>query len=184
MMPPEGVALALAFAVAIAPHHALAKLGNARNAAVLARTTATGSLRIEARTSELRVEEDPQGMVRIAVPLAGLDTGIALRNRHLREKYLQTDQYPNAELTVERGALAFPEPGQTTTRSLAGTMKLHGASRSVTFTYSARRDGAAYQVHGAVRININDYGVDTPQFLGVKVDPRVDVTIDFVVNDS
>lgn len=175
---------ALALAAAFASSDSLAKLRNARESSVVARTSATGNLKIEAKTSELHVDEDPNGVVTVRVPLAGLDTGIALRNRHLREKYLHTDKYPNAELSVARSALAFPAEGQTATQSAPGTMKLHGASKPVTFTYSARREGAAYRVHGTVRVNINDFAIETPQFLGIKVNPNVDVSVDFVVDDS
>lgn len=168
----------------LVPGAALAKLGEARQPSVVARTSATGGLAIEARTSELQVTEDDAGTVTVTVPLARLDTGIALRNRHLREKYLETAAYPSAELSVARSALAFPVDGQTVSRTAPGTMKLHGVRRPVTFSYSAHRDGASSRVQGTVRLDIRDYGIVTPEFLLVKVNPIVDVSADFVATDS
>ena len=34
--------------------------------------------------------------------LSSLKTGIDLRDRHMKEKYLQVDQYPEAHLTIEK----------------------------------------------------------------------------------
>jgi polyisoprenoid-binding protein YceI len=175
--------IAGAILVATAAQPASAKLGNAHDASVVASTSATGGLKIQAQTAELRLDESPTGVVTIVIPLANLDTGIALRNRHLREKYLQVDKYPTAVLTVARSALEFPAPGANVTRSAPGMLTLHGVTKPVMFTYTAQRAGAEYAVHGSVHVNINDFGVPTPSFLGVSVKPDTEVALAFVAAD-
>ena len=173
--------LAGAILLATAARPASATLGNAHDTSVVAKTSATGGLKIQAETTEL--DESPTGVVTIVIPLASLDTGIALRNRHLREKYLQVDKYPTAVLTVARSALEFPAPGANVTRSAPGTLTLHGVTKPVMFKYTAQHAGAENAVHGSVHVNINDFGIPTPSFLGVSVKSDTEVAVAFVAAD-
>src|SRR5262245_21252728 len=88
--------------------------------------TASGGMKIAGVTHEVDDRDEGDKIV-VTVPLADLDTGIAVRNQHLREKYLETAQYPNAELTIPRSAIQFPPEGGTAKDvSVSGEMKLHG----------------------------------------------------------
>ena len=60
-------------------------------------------LKIEGSTKELTVTE-ADGNVVVDVPLASLATGIALRDQHMKDKYLEVSKYPLATLTVARSA--------------------------------------------------------------------------------
>src|SRR5438132_5755067 len=68
--------------------------------------------KIEGKTAELTVKDDGKA-VTFVVPLATLKTGIDLRDRHMREKYLETDKYPNAVLEVPWSAIKLPEDGKS-----------------------------------------------------------------------
>jgi polyisoprenoid-binding protein YceI len=140
-------------------------------------------LRIEGKTSDVRVSES-QGQVHVSVGLANLDTGIALRNRHMREKYLEVQKYPSADLLVSRAALSLPQDGADVSGTANGTMMIHGQSKPVSFTYRARRDHQAYDVTGNVHINVKDYGISVPSYLGITVKPDVEVAVRYVANDT
>jgi polyisoprenoid-binding protein YceI len=136
-----------------------------------------GGLKIVGNTSQITAKEDGANAI-VSVPLGGLSTGIALRDKHMKEKYLETDKFPNAELTVARSAV------KEGSGSAQGTMKIHGQSKPVTFSYSAKKSGAGYAVDGTVRINIKDFGVEVPSYLGVTVKPEVDVAVKFNATDN
>jgi hypothetical protein len=51
----------------------------------------------------------------------------------------------------------------------------------VTVHYSAKADGAAVAAQGRFRINMNEFGINVPSYLGVTVKPDVDVTASFRV---
>jgi polyisoprenoid-binding protein YceI len=140
-------------------------------------------LRIEGKTSDVHVSES-QGQLHVSVGLANLDTGIALRNRHMREKYLEVQKYPSAELLVSRAALSLPQDGAGVSGTATGIMMIHGQSKPVSFTYRAHRDHQAYDVTGNVHVNITDYGIDVPSYLGVTVKPDVDIGVRYVANDT
>lgn len=166
-------ALGLALAAATPSQ---AALRGASAALVSFSASATGGLEFEGKTSELSVAES-SGKIHFVVPLANVDTGISLRNKHMREKYLEVGKYPNAELVVDRSALNVPPDGQTSTGSVVGSMTIHGQTRPVTVRYSARRAGASFAISGQVPLDVRDFGIRIPSYLGVTVKPNVEVTL-------
>jgi polyisoprenoid-binding protein YceI len=145
--------------------------------------TGPGGLRIEGTGSELQSEDKGDAVV-IVVPMAKVTTGIGVRDTHMHEKYLETPKYPTAELVVPRPGLKFPADGASVDATAPGTMTIHGKSRPVTFHYKAVRKGKAYDVQGDVHVNMNDYGIETPTYLGITVKPPVDITVSFRLVES
>ena len=166
-------------------------LGPSLADAALARTgtpnvqfTALGpaGLKIVGTTHDLDIREN-DGVLNVSVPLANLDTGIALRNKHMREKYLEVDKYPRAELSLGRGAVQMPAAGSSTSGDVEGTIAIHGVSRKTHFTYQSKRDERGIHVSGALHVNMNDHGISVPSYLGVTVKPDVDVALTFDVTE-
>jgi polyisoprenoid-binding protein YceI len=156
---------------------------HANSAKVVFTCSGPGGLRIEGTGTEL-LAEDKAGALVVTVPLASVTTGMSLRDTHMHEKYLESAKYPNAELSVPRTALKFPSDGSSIEATAAGTMSIHGTSRPVSFHYKAQRSGAAYDVQGDVHVNMNDYGITTPSYLGITVKPPVDVAVSFRLLDG
>lgn len=147
-------------------------------AAVLISMQGTAGLHIEGTTHELAISERDGELV-FQVPLAGVDTGIGLRNRHMRG-YLDTAHFPDAELEVARSAVVFPAPGRTIEADAPGTIRLHGVSRPCSIHYRVERASSGeYRVHGGAQIDMRDFGIDVPSYLGVHVEPAVTIQVDF-----
>ena len=141
----------------------------------------TAGLHVEGVTHELLLTKREGNLV-FRVPLAGLDTGIGLRNRHMRG-YLDVTNFPDAELHVARKGVAFPSPGKTVESDTRGTFTLHGISRpcSIHYRVEAGQPGE-HRVHGTTRIDIRDFGIEVPAW-GVRVDPSVGIQVDFTLRD-
>ena len=131
-----------------------------------------GGLKLQGVTHEATLKDDGK-RISVTVPLAGLDTGIDLRNRHMREKYLQVDRFPDATLVVPWSALQVPANGQSLEAKADGQLTLHGVTRAVRFAYQAKRAGPRIDVTGTLPLNISDYGIQRPSFLGVTVQPDI-----------
>lgn len=164
------------------PTLALAALTRAGDASAVFVAVGPAGLKIEGKTSELDVAE-ADGKVKVGVPLANLDTGITLRNKHMREKYLEVAKFPRAELVVEKNALKIPADGAEVTGTTTGWMTIHGQTKSVSFQYTARLSGGTYAVTGSTHLNINDFGIGVPSYLGVTVKPEIDVNVRFSAVD-
>ena len=140
-------------------------------------------LDIVGKTSDIVVSESGKEIL-VKVALANLDTGIGLRNRHMREKYLEVAKYPSADLTVARGDLKFPEEGKEVASEATGELKIHGKGRKVHFGYHAKKGSDGFDVSGSMRIDIRDFGIAVPSYLGVSVKPNVDISVHFAAKDK
>jgi polyisoprenoid-binding protein YceI len=172
---------ALAAGVMAASTAAEAMLSSPTDARVVFDAAGPAGMKIEGTTSDLGVTEDGGNIV-ISVPLANLTTGISLRDHHMRDKYLEVPKFPAATLTIPRVALKFPNPGEKLEADVQGMITLHGQSRSVSVHYDAKDDGSALATHGAFHVNMNDFGITVPVYLGVTVKPDVDITASFRVS--
>ena len=162
---------------------AQAAFSSPRDARVTFSAAGPAGLKIEGTTSELRVIEEA-GNVMVDVPLANLATGIALRDQHMKEKYLEVSKYPDAILTVARSALKVPASGGQLTADASGTLKLHGQVRPVTVRYDATADADGLAVHGKLHLRMDEFGITVPSYLGVTVKPDVDVVASFHVTGT
>jgi polyisoprenoid-binding protein YceI len=145
--------------------------------------TGPAGLAIEGTTPDLTATEQGGNLV-ISVPLGNLSTGIGLRDKHMKEKYLEVGKYPNAVLTVARAALKIPAGGGQVESDVPGQLQLHGQTKTVTVHYQSKGEGAGLPTHGKFRINMNDFGIQVPTYLGVTVKPEVEVNAAFRVAGS
>jgi polyisoprenoid-binding protein YceI len=140
-------------------------------------------MKIEGTTNDLTLAEQGDNVV-ITVPLANLTTGIALRDRHMKEKYLEIAKYPSATMSVARSALKIPAGADKVEADAPSTVTIHGQTKPVTVHYESKRDGSSFSTRGRFHININEFGIAVPSYLGVTVKPDVDVTASFRANGS
>lgn len=131
-------------------------------------------------TTEELVLEDKGEQLLAKVPLDTLKTGIDLRDRHMREKYLETGKFPFATLVVDKATLKLPEAdGQTVQAKGKGQFTVHGVTREQAFAYTAQRAGGVDQITATFRTNFRDHGVSVPSYLGITVKPEIDVEVSF-----
>jgi polyisoprenoid-binding protein YceI len=165
----------------LAPIDASAHLATSGEPSVSFTATGPAGMRFGGQSKDLTVQDDDAAIV-VAVTLESFDTGITLRDKHMREKYFEVQKYPKAKLRVEHSALQLPDVNGDTSADAQGRLELHGQTHPVTFHYTAKR-GTDYAVSAKMRINMKDYGIDVPTYLGVTVKPDVDVEVKFHVVD-
>ena len=118
----------------------------------------------------------------LTVELATIDTGIALRNQHLRENYLEVSKragFDKAVLAEIRLGEASGE-GFEGRSGFSGTLRLHGVSRSVTGSAEIRREAAGLRVAATFPLTLTDFGIEPPQYMGVGVANKLIVKVVFV----
>lgn len=118
----------------------------------------------------------------LRVDLATLDTGIALRNDHLRARYLEVERGADFRQAVLSGiVLADPPPdraGRRETR-FSGTLTLHGVRRAIEGEAELRRGDGRMQVEAAFPLSLEAFDIPPPRYLGVGVRDAVEVTVTF-----
>jgi polyisoprenoid-binding protein YceI len=159
-----------------------AAINSPSESAVLVSVRGPAGLDVQGVTHELGVAERDGDLV-FQVPLTGLDTGIGLRNRHMRG-YLDVAHFPEAELHVPRKKVVFPSQGRAVESVAQGTLTLHGIPKPCLIRYRAEQVRPdEYRIHGSTRIDIRNFGIAVPTW-GVGVDPNVGIQVDFSVRGS
>ena len=119
-------------------------------------------------------------LIRIEVDLASLDTGIKLRNRHMRKNHLETKKYPKAVFTGDRvleSSKTSLATGETVTFTVSGHMELHGVTREMTATVEATLNQERnLEIVSRFDILLSDYKIKRPKFLMLKLDDTQKIT--------
>ena len=66
----------------------------------------------------------------------------------------------------------------------SATLSLHGQTKPVNIRYHAGLAGDTYSIRGSTTINILDFGITQPSFLGVTVSPNVGINVQFQVKNN
>jgi polyisoprenoid-binding protein YceI len=115
----------------------------------------------------------------LSVDLATLDTGIGLRNEHLKNKYLEVGKgqgFDHAVLSAIRLGDVDPQSLQGKT-AFTGTFLLHGTAKPVSGQATIRREGKDVRVEASFPVTISAFGIEKPQYLGVGVRDQVTVSV-------
>jgi polyisoprenoid-binding protein YceI len=135
----------------------------------------------EAKTTALSGSVTPGngGTVKgaLTVDLVNLDTGISLRNRHLRNNYLEVQKGPDFSTAKLENIRVEKLPGKTTFK---GTMTLHGQQHEVSGTADVQQDGKGYRVQATFPLQISAFQIPEPTYLGVGVKDEITVQVNLV----
>lgn len=122
----------------------------------------------------------------VSMDLATIDTGIGLRNQHLREKYLEVAKgkgFDKAVLSEIQLANADGEAflGRT---PFTGVLLLHGVKHSVEGTAEIRPEGLGRRVRAEFPLVLTDFGIAPPMYLGVGVASKLLVKVQFTATPA
>ena len=185
------LAFTCGLAMALAAHGASlgAKAGaawtvNAGEVVVVCPLTVGGSFEATTRSlsGQLTVDAaDPSRLSgEITVDLKTLDSGISLRNQHMRDNYLEVgkgdgfDRAVLSEITLKGDAATA-----TGAMAFSGTLLVHGTRKPVSGEARVRRAGTDVQVEATFPLNLPDFGIQKPRYLGVGVKDQVQVKVKF-----
>ena len=141
--------------------------------------------RFEARTTAVKgdvtvAEGKPEVAGTFTVDLRTLDTGIGLRNTHLRDNYLEVSRGPSYETAVlSEVILDAPPParGRSATLGFKGVLSVHGNARPIAGTADVSQKGDTMDVKVKFPLRIDAYDIARPTYLGVGVSNLIDVEV-------
>jgi polyisoprenoid-binding protein YceI len=129
---------------------------------------------------------------KIEVDLASLQTGIGMRDRHMREQYLETDEYPKTtfEITrvIEAGSNVLDDQ-KPVEMLLEGNFTVHGVTRLIEVPVTAklieeseqtknRHPGDLLHIQASFEVLLSDHKINRPQFVFLKLDEKQRIDID------
>ncbi len=112
------------------------------------------------------------------VDLATLDTGIGLRNRHMRENYLETEKYPFASYEGEMVNIDSTD-ADTLIVNVKGTFSIHGVKNPLSAQGKIVPTTNGYFAKSAFQIKLGDYNIKIPKLMFMKLNEIINIEIQF-----
>jgi polyisoprenoid-binding protein YceI len=112
------------------------------------------------------------------VDLNTVDTGIGLRNRHMRENYLHTDEYPK---TYFKGKLTKISSMQNDMQKVIanGVMFIHGIEQKKSVEAQLIPQEQGYKIITKFIVALPDYDIEVPQLMFMKINEDIQLELEF-----
>jgi polyisoprenoid-binding protein YceI len=136
-------------------------------------------LKIHGEGKQLRGQIRQEGKIvtgTISAKLDDLDTGIALRNEHMKNKYLEIGKFPDAAFKLDPLSLPAGE-GDFKGIPFKGTLTLHGVEKPVAGFADIVTKNNVQSISATFTTKVGDYGVKSPSFAGITMADDVKVKI-------
>lgn len=128
-----------------------------------------GFLTIDGKGAHVTGAVDDKGAGTLTVKLDDFDTGLELRNEHMKRKYLETQRFPEARLVVKSvkdGAFDGDLTLKGQTKPVHGLVRVQGG-----------------KLHAGFAIKLSDFSaIGVPTFKGVGVQDDVAISVEADVN--
>lgn len=110
--------------------------------------------------------------VRVTIEAASIDTGIGMRDNHLRSSdFFDVERFPTVTFESQRVEMA----GRRAT--VTGRLTMHGVTREIVAPVDVQMSETALVATGELVLNRNDYGINYSSFLNpIGNDVRVTFT--------
>lgn len=110
----------------------------------------------------------------LVVDLQTLETGIGLRDRHMRTKYLEVERGPEFAKAHVREIRLDQPTGKTTFHAV---LALHGQTKEVNGTADIKADAGGYKLTASFPVRVSEFGIPEPTYLGVGVKDQVEIRV-------
>jgi len=112
------------------------------------------------------------------IDLKSLDTGIGLRNRHMRDNYLHTDKYPSTHF---KGKIVKAEKTADNQFNVTseGVIFIHGIERPLTVNGKLTTMDDRIQIQCQFEVKLSDFNIPIPQLMFMKINEVMDLRLNF-----
>jgi len=141
----------------------------------------------EAKTKSLSGDVSPasdeQGAVRgaLKVELQTLETGIGIRDRHMKNNYLEVEKGPGfATATIEDIRVEKLE-GKTVFTAM---LSLHGQKKKVSGAAELQQKDGKIRVQAQFPVKVSEFEIPAPTYLGVGVRDEIQIKVSMMAVPS
>jgi polyisoprenoid-binding protein YceI len=111
-----------------------------------------------------------------------LDTGISLRDQHMKEKYLETGKIKTANLKLKEIRVSSDLIHQGGEFKTPGILNLKGVEKSVEVSVSIKPNKEKLAIQSQFQIKLSDFSVNIPSYMGITVADLVDIKIETAID--
>nr|WP_120492678.1 YceI family protein [Corynebacterium lactis] len=132
------------------------------------RTTSASTHKV---SGDLTVSGTTLEKATIVVDMATLNSDIEVRDINVRNKILSVDQYPEAKFVLSKplDISSIPDDGKRVPIEVPGQLTIRGTTNDVVVPMMAARTDDLVLLSGSLKINRQDYNVESPEFVAAKI---------------
>jgi polyisoprenoid-binding protein YceI len=141
----------------------------------------TGSTKNVSGTIVADASAPSKASVDVTIDMKSLVTGVAMRDREMRQRYLETNKFPTATFkSVSVAGPAAIAPNDPADVKVTGDFTLHGVTKRMTIPVRVVLIPDGNRVHATALFNVRmpDFGINVPDNILVTVNNEVPVRLD------
>ena len=110
----------------------------------------------------------------LKVDLQTLETGIGVRDHHLKSNYLEVEKGPDFSVAAIDDLRIEKLEGKTV---FSGNLTLHGQHRPITGTADLQQKDGRIRVQAQFSLKVSDFEIPKPTYLGVGVRDEIQIKV-------
>lgn len=116
--------------------------------------------------------------------LNSLSTGIELRDRHMKEKYLKIDTNKQAIVKLTKVKVPTEKISKGGEVRVLGILVLNKVEKPIEIILNIAKENSFLQIKSEFKIRLSDFSIDIPSYAGMTVADSVDLKIVTKVDES
>ena len=117
-------------------------------------------------------EQLNESQIYFEVDLETLDTGIGLRNRHMRENYLETEKFKYAFFDGVFSSIEEVSENEFNVE-VSGRINIHGIEKLIVISGIVLKNENQLTIVTSFEIALTDFGIDVPELMFMKIKIRL-----------
>ncbi|WP_339865321.1 YceI family protein [uncultured Algoriphagus sp.] len=119
-----------------------------------------------------------QNLLDFYLDLNTLKTGIGLRDKHMRDNYLETEEFPFAEFTGKMNSVPMLSIGSKSPVTAIGTFKIHGVEREIEVKGTVNKNAKGeLELEAEFDLLLSDFSIPIPKLVFYELAENQKVTI-------
>jgi polyisoprenoid-binding protein YceI len=110
----------------------------------------------------------------LKVDLQTLETGIGIRDHHMKSNYLQVEKGPDFSVATFDDLRVEKLEGKTV---FSGNLTLHGQRKAITGTADLQQKDGRIRVQAQFALKVSDFQIPAPTYLGVGVRDEIQIKV-------
>ena len=123
-------------------------------------------------------------LVDFYIDLNTLDTGIELRNRHMRDRYLNTDRCPFAEFTGNLESDFDPDRMEPQEAVVVGTFKVNCIENDIRVQGTLEPTDEGIKLEASFQVLLKDYDIERPGVIFYELAEEQVINISILLDDE
>ena len=152
---------------------------------VLCPLTVGGSFEAKTKTlsGEIAPATDASGAVSgtLKVELQTLETGIGMRDRHMRNNYLEVEKGPTFATATFDDIRVEKLEGKTI---FSGILTLHGQKKKISGAADLQQRDGRIKVQAQFALKVSDFEIPAPTYLGIGVRDEIQIKVALTATPS